>query len=255
MSNGIYQAIATAMSEIEPIAKKRRNLEQKFNFRGIDDVMNELSPILVKNKIFIYPEVTDVLRNERTTAKGGTLFYSVLTVKYHFTHEDGSELCCVVVGEGMDTGDKASNKAMAIAFKYACLQMFCIPTEDMPDPDAETPPPSTPQNNANLPQKPNGNGQKVENLAENERKTKAGEAIGKILETVDPDEQPFFNKKEIEIERKIFMTSNMAEIEKQYTRLKSELEKRKANWKPIPFGDSDNFENDIPEGMYPKQGE
>jgi len=251
MSNGIYQAIATAMSEIEPIAKKRRNTEQKFNFRGIDDVMNELSPILVKNKIFIYPEVTDVQRHERATAKGGTLFYSVLTVKYHFTHEDGSELCCVVVGEGMDTGDKASNKAMAIAFKYACLQMFCIPTEDMPDPDGETPPPSTPQNqppqnNANSPQKPNGNGQNGANSAEKERKEKAGEAIRKILETVDGDEQPFFNKKEIEIERKIYMTSNMADIEKQYTRLKSELEKRKAQWKPIPFGEQPEFENDMP---------
>ena len=44
----------------------------------------------------------------------------------------------------MDSGDKASNKAMSAAFKYACFQTFCIPTEEMQDPDAETPPPSTP---------------------------------------------------------------------------------------------------------------
>jgi len=144
MSNGIYGAIATAMSEIEPIAKAERNKEQNFQYRGIDSVMNSLSPILVKNKIFIYPEVINVQRQERQTKNGGTLLYSVLTIKYHFTHEDGSELCCVVVGEGMDSGDKASNKAMAIAYKYACLQMFCIPTKDMPDPDGDTPPPSTP---------------------------------------------------------------------------------------------------------------
>ena len=251
MSNGIYQAIATAMSEIEPIAKAERNKEQNFQYRGIDQVMNSLSPILVKNKIFIYPEVVDVIRSERTTQRGGTLLYSVLKIKYHFAHEDGSELCCVVVGEGMDSGDKASNKAMAIAYKYACIQMFCIPTAEMKDPDGDTPPPSTPQipppqNGANSPQKPNGNGQNGANSAEKERKEKAGEAIGKILETVDGDEQPFFNKKEIEIERKIFMTSNMADVEKQYIRLKSELEKRKANWKPIPFSDSDNFQDNIP---------
>ena len=44
----------------------------------------------------------------------------------------------------MDSGDKASNKAMSSAFKYACFQTFCIPTEEMKDPDAETPPPSKP---------------------------------------------------------------------------------------------------------------
>ena len=44
----------------------------------------------------------------------------------------------------MDSGDKATNKAMSVAFKYACFQVFCIPTEDMTDPDAETPPPSVP---------------------------------------------------------------------------------------------------------------
>ena len=44
----------------------------------------------------------------------------------------------------MDSGDKASNKAMSSAFKYACFQVFCIATEEMKDPDAETPPPSTP---------------------------------------------------------------------------------------------------------------
>ena len=37
----------------------------------------------------------------------------------------------------MDSGDKATNKAMSIAYKYACFQVFCIPTEEMMDPDAE----------------------------------------------------------------------------------------------------------------------
>jgi len=260
MSNGIYQAIATAMSEIEPIAKKRENKEQKFKFRGIDDIMNELSPILTKNKIFIYPEVINVQRQDRQTKIGGTLIYSVLTIKYHFAHEDDSELCCVVVGEGMDSGDKASNKAMAVAYKYACLQVFCIPTEDMPDPDAETPPPSTPvnqppKNNANSPQKPNGNGQNGGDVPESERKEKVHKTIGEILETLNPDKMPYFNAKEIEIEKRIFETSGIAGIEKQYFRLKGELKKRMDNYMPIPLGDGDNFQDDIPEGMYPNQGE
>jgi len=248
MSNGIYQAIATAMSEIEPIAKKERNKEQNFQYRGIDSVMNSLSPILVKNKIFIYPEVVDVKRQERTTQRGGTLLYSVLTIKYHFAHEDGSELCCVVVGEGMDSGDKASNKAMAIAYKYACIQMFCIPTCDIPDPDGDTPPNSTPKTNGNG---NNGNGQNGE--ADNERKMEVGKQIGEILETKNPDEQPYFKPMEIEQERKNFIKGNLQDAEKQLERLKRFLETRKKNFKPAPFTDEPvipdghpNFQDDIP---------
>jgi hypothetical protein len=67
--------------------------------------------------------------------------YSILTVKHHFVTTDGSEVVSTTIGEGMDSGDKASNKAMSIAFKYACFEVFCIPTEEMTkdDPDLNTP--------------------------------------------------------------------------------------------------------------------
>jgi hypothetical protein len=106
-------------------------------FRGIDAVMNAINPALVKNKVFIVPEIIDQTREERTNTKGTTLIYSMCKIKYTFYAEDGSSISCVVIGEGMDTGDKATNKAMSIAFKYACFQVFCIPTEEMADPDAE----------------------------------------------------------------------------------------------------------------------
>ena len=62
-----------------------------------------------------------------------------------FRSTDGSEVCATVIGEGMDSADKSSNKAMAVAFKYACFQVFCIPTEEMAkdDPDAYSPEEST----------------------------------------------------------------------------------------------------------------
>jgi hypothetical protein len=227
MSNGIYQAIASAMSEIEPIAKGRENKEQHFQYRGVDDIMNSLAPILVRNKIFIYPEVTNVQRQERTAKSGGSLLYSILTVKCHFAHEDGSEICCTVVGEGMDSGDKASNKAMAVAYKYACLQVFCIPTADVKDPDGETPPESTQKNNGN-----NQNG-----TLNNEQKIKIGNDIGEILETKDPEGKPYFKKIEIEQERKNFISGNIQAAEKQLEKLKRYLETRKANYKPPPFSD------------------
>lgn len=142
MEGKIYGAIASAMSEIDAIGKTKRNAQQGFLYRGVDDVMNTLNPILAKNKIFIVPEVCEHTREERHTAKGGTLLYSICKIKFRFYTEDGSYIEAVTIGEGMDSGDKATNKAMAIAFKYACFQVFCIPTEEMKEPDADTPPES-----------------------------------------------------------------------------------------------------------------
>lgn len=140
----IFETINAVMEEIGAIGKNSRNEQQKFMYRGVDDVMNALNPAFIKHKLFMVPEVVSQTREERKTANGKNLIYSVLSVKYTFYAEDGSSIYTIVPGEGSDSGDKASNKAMSAAFKYACFQVFCIPTDEMPDPDAETPPPSRP---------------------------------------------------------------------------------------------------------------
>ena len=141
----IYEAISRCMEEIGAVGKDAVNKQQGFKYRGIDAVMNAINPALVKNHVFIVPEVLDQQRQERTTNKGAVLIYSICRIKYTFYAEDGSFIEAVTVGEGMDSGDKATNKAMAIAFKYACFQVFCIPTEEMKEPDEETPDPVKPQ--------------------------------------------------------------------------------------------------------------
>lgn len=133
----IYQAIIGVMADIGAIGKDKKNAQQGFKYRGVDDVMNALQPVMVKHGLFVVPEIIDQRREERQTSRGGNLIYSVCTVRYTFYAKDGSSVQCVVIGEGMDSGDKATNKAMSIAFKYACFQVFCIPTEEMKDPDAE----------------------------------------------------------------------------------------------------------------------
>ena len=139
MSN-IYQSIAAIMADCPAISKSQKNQQQGFMYRGIDVVMNVLQPLMIKHKVFAVPEVIESERRERTTSKGGNLIFTALKVRYTFYAEDGSSISAVVQGEGMDSADKSSNKAMSVAFKYACFQVFCIPTEEMKDPDAETPP-------------------------------------------------------------------------------------------------------------------
>ncbi len=132
----IYNAINSVMSDIGAIGKEKRS-QQGFSYRGVDDVMNALAPAFIKYKLFVVPEVLEQSREEHASARGGMLIYSICKIRYTFYAEDGSHVEVVTIGEGMDSGDKATNKAMSIAFKYACFQVFCIPTEEMVDPDAE----------------------------------------------------------------------------------------------------------------------
>ena len=128
----IYEAICGVMEDIGAVGKNDVNKQQGFKYRSIDAVMNALSPAMIKHKV--------QSREERQSAKGTQLIYSICRMRYRFYTTDGSYVEAVTVGEGMDSGDKATNKAMAIAFKYACFQTFCIPTEElMDDPDRDSP--------------------------------------------------------------------------------------------------------------------
>lgn len=137
----IYEAIAAVMADVGAVGKTSKNTQQGFMFRGIDAVMNALNPAMVKHRIFVVPEILEQTREERQSSRGAALIYSICKIKYTFYADDGSSVSAVVIGEGMDSGDKATNKAMSIAFRYACFQVFCIPTEEMrdADPDRESP--------------------------------------------------------------------------------------------------------------------
>lgn len=135
----IYSAIIDAMGQVSAVSKGRHNSTQGFSYRGIDDVMNELHGILAKCGIFIVPTVLEEQRTQGTTSKGGNMFYTRQKIKFTFFAKDGSNIEAIVIGEAMDSGDKASNKALSIGLKYALLQVFCIPTEEDKDPDGVSP--------------------------------------------------------------------------------------------------------------------
>lgn len=137
----VYQAIAAVTHQMgqDGIGKTRKNVQQGYSFRGIDDVFNALSPMLSTHKLCILPFVLERQCDERQSAKGGALFYVTVKVRFDFVSaEDGSKHEVVTYGEAMDSGDKATNKAMSAAYKYAAMQAFCIPTEGDNDADSTT---------------------------------------------------------------------------------------------------------------------
>lgn len=134
----IYAALIAIMNDVGAIGKFQKNQQQGFNFRGIDTIYNELHGILAKHGVVTVPLAGQPTTEERATKTGGVLRFTSVPMTYRFMADDGSFVEATVIGEGMDSADKSTNKAMAIAHKYALLQMFLIPTEDMPDPDSET---------------------------------------------------------------------------------------------------------------------
>lgn len=138
----VYKAINAVQAALckEGITKSQRNTQGAgYNFRGIDQVYNTLSPLLAEHGLCILPRVIKSEQTERQSSKGGVLIYSYVTMEFDLVcAEDGSKHTICTVGEAFDSGDKSMNKAMSAAYKYAAFQSFAIPTEGDNDADAHT---------------------------------------------------------------------------------------------------------------------
>ncbi len=145
----VYEAIAAMTAELAKvgIAKSRANEQQHYKFRGIDEVYAALAPLLPKHGLVILPRVLARDCQERQTKTGGVMRYVVLDVEFDFVSTtDGTKHTIRTIGEAMDSADKASNKAMSAAYKYACLLCFTIPTVGLnEDADSKTPEEQKPQ--------------------------------------------------------------------------------------------------------------
>jgi len=134
---GIHDAMIAVMTAVDPIAKGKTNQGQGYKFRGIDDVYQALQAIMARHGVFTTSEVKgDPDYTEFPLGKNGTLTFRTRAVfRFTFWHTTGTSVSTEVIGEGMDSGDKASNKSMSVAHKYALLQAFLIPTDDPKDPE------------------------------------------------------------------------------------------------------------------------
>lgn len=142
----IFERMAKAMGDVAAIPKSRSGQGLNYKFRGIDDFMNALNPILSKHQIVFS---FDIIKAEKESYDQKSVYQgnekivkwtnALLTIKYTFYTVDGSWISCTTIGEGRDNSDKAHNKAMSAALKYALMQMFLVPTEDLVDQDDERP--------------------------------------------------------------------------------------------------------------------
>jgi hypothetical protein len=219
----IYKSVIDVMKKINAIGKDRRNSQQNFAYRGIDDVMNELHGALSECGVFVVPEVLEENRSTGKSKSGGELYYTRLKIRFTFYAGDGSHIDAVVIGEAMDSGDKASNKALSIGLKYAMLQVFCIPTEDDKDPDAQSPQPQAGSMKPAPEKKP---------AAKFDFEPKGGETtaaekkeLGTLLSTKYADKKPVFTKDEIKAFSDMRRDFTAAEV---IAKIKEQLQARTA---------------------------
>ena len=139
---GVYDSVASVQAELakEGISKDRTNTQgASFKFRGIDDVLNALGPMMPRHGLTVFPRMLERTREERQSKSGGTLFFVTVKASFKFVCKiDGSSETAEVFGEAMDSSDKATSKAMSIAWKNAAILTFQIPIEGENDPDEVT---------------------------------------------------------------------------------------------------------------------
>lgn len=166
----IHWRLVRILAEMPAIGKTHRNTQQNFNYRSHDDVLTALNPLLAKYGVIIIPTVIERVVAQRTTRNNSILYEVNLHVRFRFYPSNvdpnvdrqgfktgESYVEASAWGEGTDSGDKSTNKAMTMAFKNVIAQVFAISTDVTIDTDVggaeETysagqapgaPPPATP---------------------------------------------------------------------------------------------------------------
>ncbi|MFI6681909.1 ERF family protein [Kribbella sp. NPDC050470] len=133
----IYAAFSAAMEEVQAVRKEGFNDSQRYNFRGIDQVVNAVGPIFRKHKIIPMPHKCVAEYRDVLTSTGKPTREVTTTCTYRFYGPAGDYIEALVPGESLDSGDKGTAKAMSVAYRIVLLQSLCIPTDDK-DPDQDS---------------------------------------------------------------------------------------------------------------------
>ncbi len=135
----IYSLIPKISKDLGAVGKDGKNASQGYKFRGIEDLYNAAHPAFVKHGVFCCPSVLEYETSDRVRKSGSIALRVIMRISHKFYAEDGSFIEVTTVGEAIDDADKASNKCMSAAMKYALIELFCVPTEDLDDGDKNSP--------------------------------------------------------------------------------------------------------------------
>jgi hypothetical protein len=134
----VHQAVANVMRDVIAVRKAERNDHFKFNFRGIDAVMNTVGPVLRQHGVIVVPADMQATYTPVSTSGNKPAMNVQVRNTYRFYGPSGDFFDTVATGESIDNGDKGTAKANSVAFRTCLLQALCLPTDE-PDPDSFSP--------------------------------------------------------------------------------------------------------------------
>lgn len=129
----VHEAIIAVMEGVGAV--KKGSMQQGFAFRGIDDVLNAVSPVMRTHGLTMFPSRVERTRGTSQFKSGGSAAVIDLIVDYTFTGPDGSQIVVQVPSEATDSLDKATAKAMSVAMRTCLIQTFAIPTVEETGPN------------------------------------------------------------------------------------------------------------------------
>lgn len=133
---GILVSLSRIMRDVQKIGKDRTTAAVgKYQYRGVDDVLDTFGPVLRRHGVIFVPELVDLEHRDVTTSGGKPSHEVIVQVAYEAYNLSGASLRLgPFPGESADSSDKATSQAMSVALRTAYLQTFTVPTGDI-DPD------------------------------------------------------------------------------------------------------------------------
>lgn len=122
----VHQAIGYVVRDLRGVGKDQQNTDQRYRYRGIEDVLKALHPVLGQHGVFIVPHVIERLYEDVTSTKGTKGRLVNLHMSYEIFGPRGDRVLADTWGEALDYSDKGTNKAMTAAFKYMLCEVFAI---------------------------------------------------------------------------------------------------------------------------------
>ncbi len=183
----LVRKLSEVMGEVERIAKNGRNDHFNYDFATEADISEAVRGHMASRHLMLVPSVEKTEWEVLTSAKGAPKKICTLTVTYTLMDGDsGEEMKFTILGQGEDSGDKATYKAMTGATKFALMKLFLIPTGNDPEKDNEnryTPKPGGDRPSEDAPSAPHGG----EPIRDKSTTVKFGKTKGKFLCDI-PDE-------------------------------------------------------------------
>ena len=128
MDMNIYEKISAIMQDVQYLTKDDQVKFGTTSYKALSEekVTGIMRAELIKHKLVIYPIQQSASRIGQITHVD--VMYRLVNVE---TPEEYIDIASC--GDGADSQDKGSGKAMTYAFKYMWLRAFALPTGEDPD--------------------------------------------------------------------------------------------------------------------------